>query len=111
MEACIESITDPRSSLAFGRNADDYLAQMPEGRHGVQRERLHTSHSGLDLWLEPPRLGDEISDVSPEDEHDDELPDYAESQAQAQAHQRVEAARRAQELQNRWQQSGARRGI
>ena len=42
--------------------------------------------------------------------YDDELPDYATSQAQAQAHLRVEAARRAQELQQRWHLSGSQYG-
>ncbi|GAB1743071.1 hypothetical protein NU219Hw_g8764t1 [Hortaea werneckii] len=45
------------------------------------------------------------------DEDDDELPDYAASQAQAQAAQRVEAARRAQELQRRWEESAKHRGF
>lgn len=39
---------------------------------------------------------------------DDELPDYAASQAQAHASQRAEATRRARELQMRWQQSAYR---
>ncbi|RMZ26690.1 hypothetical protein D0859_09259 [Hortaea werneckii] len=44
-------------------------------------------------------------------DEDEELPDYAASQAQAQAAQRVEAARRAQELQRRWQEGAKRRGF
>ncbi|KAI7183729.1 hypothetical protein KC363_g8072 [Hortaea werneckii] len=44
-------------------------------------------------------------------DEDVELPDYAASQAQAQAAQRVEAARRAQELQRRWQEGAKRRGF
>ena len=39
-------------------------------------------------------------------EHDDELPDYAQSQAEAQAERRAEAARRARELQERWLRRG-----
>lgn len=53
-----------------------------------------------------------VSDVDPVDVVDvisDELPNYQESQAQAHEHRRVEATRRAQELQARWRQSGARR--
>jgi hypothetical protein len=50
----------------------------------------------------------EIYNVSPIepvgglDDGEDELPDYAASQAQAQEVQRVAAARRAQELQRKW---------
>ena len=66
-------------------------------------EPIHASDGGLDLWVEPP------SAVSPieqdEDENEDELPGYAESQAQAQAVQATEARRRAQELARRWQQA------
>lgn len=50
-----------------------------------------------------------ISALTPTDEgarDDDELPGYAESQAQAQASQRAEAGRRAQELQRRWAARG-----
>lgn len=39
-------------------------------------------------------------------EYDDELPDYAQSQAEAQAERRAEAARRARELQERWLRRG-----
>lgn len=92
------------------------LAQLPQTSHQWPGQRMQTSASGGDLWLQPPAVSmlahseAILGDVDQED-FDDELPDYAESQAQAQAHQRVEAARRAQELQQRWQQSGARRGL
>lgn len=88
--------------------------QMPERHpHSLsRRERAGSTTPGLDLWLNAPSAAlMEFEEISPIDEHDDELPDYAESQAQAQAHQRVEATRRAQELQRRWQMSGSRRGI
>lgn len=55
-------------------------------------------------------LNDFVSDEASE-HTDDELPDYASSQAQAQASQRVEAARRAQELQRRWREGGGRQGV
>nr|POE88183.1 hypothetical protein CFP56_11412 [Quercus suber] len=45
-----------------------------------------------------------LGDISPTN-HDDELPDYASSQAEAQAAQRMDAVRRAAELQIRWQRS------
>jgi hypothetical protein len=83
------------------------------------RRPLQTSSSGLDLWLSsqggaPPTTAD-LSPIDMEEEDelppgDDELPDYASSQAQVQAAQRVEATRRAQELQRRWQASGGARG-
>lgn len=88
-------------------------AAMPYGRPGSQQQdfavsrppmqRLETSSSALDLWLQPPS-------AAPEDEYtvspiEDELPDYATSQAQAQAEQRTEAARRAKELRRRWEES------
>jgi hypothetical protein len=58
----------------------------------------HISNLGpLEHW-------EDVPDVSP---IEDELPDYAASQAQAQAAQRIEATRRAQELQRRWQESGS----
>lgn len=96
------------------------LAQMPQASDAPPRQRLQTSTSGLDLWLHPPGASPSAASTYPmraldvdlvEDEfsHDDELPDYASSQAEAQTAQRVEAARRAQELQRRWQQSGGAR--
>lgn len=89
------------------------MAQMPYGTYVPQqqdgvytppiRRRLEPSSSELDLWLQPPSAtSDDNYDVSP---IEDELPDYASSQAQAQAEQRIEAARRAQELQRRWRES------
>lgn len=44
------------------------------------------------------------------DENDDDLPDYAQSQAEASARQRREAARRAQELDAAWSRARRRRG-
>ena len=120
-------IVSPLGETPTTMYALQQLAQMPEGSHELGRQRLHTSMSGLDLWSGPPdpttapgsttvSAPGRVPNIEPienfEDfeDLDDELPDYAESQAQAQAHQRAEAARRAQELQQRWQQSGARRG-
>lgn len=88
-------------------------AQMPYGMYRPHQQeavpscssmqRLETSSSSVDLWLRTPSaMLDDEHDVSP---IEDELPDYASSQAQAQAAQRIEAARRAQELQRRWRES------
>ena len=90
------------------------LPQMPEWhQHSLpRRERAESVTPGLNQWLNNPAVGlMEFEEISPVDDRDDELPDYAQSQAEAQAHQRAEAARRAQELQRRWQMSGSRRGI
>jgi len=43
-------------------------------------------------------------------EDDDDLPDYAQSQAEASARQRREAARRAAELDEAWSRARRRRG-
>ncbi|KAK0274621.1 hypothetical protein LTR35_007960 [Friedmanniomyces endolithicus] len=97
------------------------LAAMPLASTQHSRQRLQTSASGLDLWLQPPSRpmsagavshSDDEDDDNNDDEMppDDELPDYAQSQAQAQALQRAEAARRAQELQRRWHESSGVQG-
>ena len=107
-------IVSPLGETPTTMHAFQQIPQMPERyQHSLpRRERHEASTPGLDLWLNnPPTAAIEIEEISPIDEFDDELPDYAESQAQAQAHQRAEAARRAQELQRRWQMSGSRRGI
>ena len=93
-----------------------HLAQMPQAGRTFEshpRQVRQAANAGVDLWSEPPTRwqptmpqssldddGDGDDDLPPPD---DELPNYAESQAQAQAGQRAEAARRAQELQRRWQ--------
>ena len=56
----------------------------------------------IERQLEELELGEEEE----ERDFDDELPDYAQSQAEAQAERRAEAARRAQELQERWLRRG-----
>ena len=107
-------IVSPLGETPSTMYAYQQLPQMPERhQHSLpRRERFETSTPGLDLWLNnPPAAVTELEEISPIEEFDDELPDYAQSQAQAQAHQRAEAARRAQELQRRWQMSGSRRGI
>ena len=82
----------------FGSNFDDWLQSPP------QYPRLAQQHSMPQMSANAPLYGwQDIADALP---IEDELPDYAASQAQAQAAQRVEATRRAQELQRRWQQSG-----
>ena len=82
------------------------LAQLPQAASEYPRQRTRTPASGVALWLasshDPSRL-EHIDFDGEEDLPDEELPDYASSQAQAQASHRVEAARRAQELQQRWQ--------
>ncbi|TKA67476.1 hypothetical protein B0A55_12086 [Friedmanniomyces simplex] len=66
------------------------LAGMPLASTQRSRQRLTTSVSGLDLWLQLPSRpmsagGGSLSDDDHDDKlpPDDELPDYARSQAQA----------------------------
>ncbi|KAK1807192.1 hypothetical protein LTR12_018465, partial [Friedmanniomyces endolithicus] len=66
------------------------LAGMPLASTQRSRQRLTTSVSGLDLWLQPPSRpmsagGGSLSDDDDDDKlpPDDELPDNARSQAQA----------------------------
>jgi hypothetical protein len=129
-----QSTISPTAVTPTTLQALQHLAQMPQStpprtpsplppQH--QRPHLQRFGSDFDSWLQTPhsqpRLTQHLSmphmsnlaplenwhdvpDVSP---IEDELPDYASSQAQAQAAQRVEATRRAQELQRRWQESGS----
>ncbi|KAK5152633.1 hypothetical protein LTS14_008167 [Recurvomyces mirabilis] len=103
--------SSPSTMLALA-----HLAQMPQAGRTFEshpRQVLQAVNAGVDLWSEPPTRSQPAMPLSPldgdeEDDDDlpppdDELPNYAESQAQAQAGQRAEAARRAQELQRRWQ--------
>lgn len=85
-----------------------HMAQMPQQAFTLPRrpadqrpavQPIHASDGGLNLWAEPGRRDASEGDVSPVEE---ELPGYAESQAQAQAVQATEARRRAQELARRW---------
>jgi hypothetical protein len=111
--AAQREMVSPLSDTPTTRYALHQLAQMPEGSPHLQPQR---SYSAFDERQQSSYHSNDEFDISPLDEFedrppDDELPDYAESQAQAQQHQRAEAARRAQELQMRWQLSGARRGL
>ncbi|KAF2768801.1 hypothetical protein EJ03DRAFT_374981, partial [Teratosphaeria nubilosa] len=106
----------------------EYVPQYQEQREQQQlprrRPTLQTMASAPNLWLQlpdavpesPPRVSPiDVDDYasfappSPLTDDDDELPDYAASQAQALARQRVDAARRAQELHRRWRESGGAR--
>jgi len=90
----------PRPYLQrFGSNFDDWLQSSPEHPRLAHQHSMPqmSAHASLGGWQD-------IADSLP---IEDELPDYAASQAQAQAAQRVEATRRAQELQRRWQESGS----
>ncbi|KAI7368094.1 hypothetical protein KC354_g2928 [Hortaea werneckii] len=103
------------------------IAQMPKSVSPPlqQREASSIDPIAFDLSLHsavPPSSGFRPPPGSPStfadardsplsSDEDEELPDYAASQAQAQAAQRVEAARRAQELQRRWQEGAKRRGF
>jgi hypothetical protein len=123
-------VISPVSPVAETPNtlqAMQHFAQMPQSTLSSPSERPHLQSFGSDFddWLysppRRPRLAQQHSmpqmsgygplesweDVPDSASIEDELPDYAASQAQAQAAQRVEATRRAQELQRRWQESGS----
>lgn len=125
-----QSTVSPTANTPNTAQALQHLAQMPQSTalpppSHHPRPHLQRFGSDFDSWLQAPpsqprltqhlsmphmsNLGplehwEDVPDVSP---IEDELPDYASSQAQAQAAQRVEATRRAQELQRRWQESGS----
>jgi len=121
------TIVSPTAETPNTIEALQHLAQMPQSTPPPQHERPHLQSFGSNFenWLQPPPLRprltqqhsmpqmsanallDSWQDVPDTTPIDDELPDYAASQAQAQAAQRVEATRRAQELQRRWQESGS----
>lgn len=97
-------LISPVEEASMTISALRHLAQMPDGPPDL--------FQSLSVQSQPSQAPTLVAPISPEEfeEFDDELPDYEESQAQAWSHRRVEAARRAQELQRRWQQTGARRG-
>lgn len=126
-----ERIISPIESTPTTRNALHALAQMPQntyvgaqphghhmsvghgayGSHAISQEHPYLPYTGFGasgppgMWPSAPggmRFNDIEDDIPPPD---DELPDYAESQAQVQAAQIAAATRRAQELQRRWQLS------
>jgi hypothetical protein len=120
-------VVSPTAETPNTIQALQHLPQMPQSTHSSspQRPQLQSFGSNFDNWLQTPpthpRLMQQHSmpqmsanapldswqDVPETTPIEDELPDYAASQAQAQAAQRVEATRRAQELQRRWQASGS----
>ncbi|KAK6427944.1 hypothetical protein LTR95_015920 [Oleoguttula sp. CCFEE 5521] len=119
-----EYSVSPIADTPRTRHALQHLASLPEISHvsEAHRQRLQASASGLDLWLpsdsQTLRSGphapldtvatleaaiDDWRGMADNDMHEgDDLPDYAASQAEAQAQLRVEAARRANELRRRW---------
>jgi hypothetical protein len=123
----VRPAVSPTAETPTTIQALQHLAQMPQSTPSSPPERpqLQSFGSNFDNWLQAPpthpRLMQQHSmpqmfanahlnswqDVPETTPIEDELPDYAASQAQAQAAQRIEATRRAQELQRRWQQSGS----
>lgn len=110
-----DRLVSPMQETPTTMHALQQLAQLPHGslsssqrdariQQAPTRSRTadQAAMAGVDLWIEPPTPSYDEFDVSP---IDDELPDYAASQAEALAGQREEAARRAQELQRRWRES------
>ena len=123
-QTATRALSSPTNETPTTMQAFAHVAQMPGSRSmsEAHRQRHQASAAGLDLRLPPsppvterrqqehappsistaPPTWIEVPEVSPIEE---ELPDYAASQAQAQAAQRVEALRRAAELQRRWKAS------
>lgn len=97
MQALQQLAQLPHGSLSSGQR-DVRLPQAPARSRTADQAAM----AGVDLWIEPPTSSYDEYDVSPIDE---ELPDYAASQAAVMGLQREEAARRAQELQRRWRES------
>ncbi|KAI7364295.1 hypothetical protein KC354_g5803 [Hortaea werneckii] len=126
-------IVSPVAETPTTLHALQGIAQMPKSVSPPRRHRQHEASSldpiAFDLSLHsaippssrlrpPPESSSTFggagdSPFSSDEDDDEELPDYAASQAQAQAQaaQRVEAARRAQELQRRWEEGAKRRGF
>ncbi|KAI6881332.1 hypothetical protein KC318_g16598 [Hortaea werneckii] len=130
----LHDIVSPVAETPTTLHALQGIAQMPKSVSPPRRHRQHETPSldpiAFDLSLHsaiPPSSrvrpptprsscstfggGAGDSPFSSDEDDDEELPDYAASQAQAQAAQRVEAARRAQELQRRWEEGAKRRGF
>ncbi|RMY18300.1 hypothetical protein D0867_05428 [Hortaea werneckii] len=93
--------TSPRDPIAFDLSLHSAVPVSSRVRPLTPGSSSSTTFGGAG--------GD--SPFSSDEDDDEELPDYAASQAQAQASQRVEAARRAQELQRRWEEGAKRRGF
>lgn len=100
-----EELFSPIQETPTTRYALRQLAQLPQAsvhRQYQQADSQNRSHrpnsraANADFWINTPEEDDAM---------DEQLPDYAQSQAEAQYAQRIEATRRAQELQRRWQQS------
>lgn len=86
-----------------------HLATMPDNHSPPAPQRHSPAPTGIESWIAPPSLPylDSLQILDPDlvVNDDEELPDYAASQAQAQAAHRMGAARRAAELQMRWLRS------
>jgi hypothetical protein len=105
-----ERIVSPSTDTPTTIRALQSLATLPHATHeyGEQRTSQRYQYDSVlppdlpspGIWFDTYEQAE--SEVNPFDE---EPPDYASSQAQAQAAQIAEAVRRAQELQRRWQQS------
>ncbi|KAI7338084.1 hypothetical protein KC315_g1937 [Hortaea werneckii] len=126
----LHDIVSPVAETPTTLHALQGIAQMPKSVSPPRRHRQHEAssldpivfdlslHSAIppSSRLRPPpesssTFGGAADSPLSSDEDEEELPDYAASQAQAQAAQRVEAARRAQELQRRWEEGAKRRGF
>ncbi|KAB2572882.1 hypothetical protein DIS24_g6841 [Lasiodiplodia hormozganensis] len=85
------------------------LPQYPFDQNYSMDQNVAVTRSSADLVAALRSLEEDDDDYSmPPD--DEELPDYAQSQWEAQSHQRRAAARRAAELERQWMEARQRRG-
>ena len=122
LDLWLPSPISPQSSSHQPQTTHQHISRRPVGSSSSERPATVSSRAYPDISPLTPALGIsgldreierqlEELELEEEDEGeqrdwDDELPDYAQSQAEAQAERRAEAARRAQELQERWLRRG-----
>ena len=102
----LQQYVSPQDETPSTLRALQSFAQLPQ--HSQEhRGRVPATDLSLESWLQ----SHGVPSIGVESPASDEPPDYASSQAQAQAGQREEAARRAKALVKRWHETGGRRGL
>lgn len=104
---------DAREETLRSASTLTQLAQLPRGASDTSLVYRADSHSpqeqsfyGSEAYRQSNEFLERMRRHSPDEssEEEDELPNYAQSQAEMQHRSRVEAVRRAQELQRRWRE-------
>ncbi|KAF2101745.1 hypothetical protein NA57DRAFT_53694 [Rhizodiscina lignyota] len=104
--------TAPRATSVPPQVPQEFYAPRPAGHSGVHRRQTYQHRpreAQESTHAFAAALAGVVMDQEPSDD-DDELPDYAQSQREAQARQRRAAAQRAQELEERWARAKAAAG-